>query len=264
MATGGGRSGDGERLPARQVRGDGGAVPSVREPRWQRRGGLHAAGGLGQAHALERRPRVWRTAAGAGDYETGLGRADDGNIAPTNANLGVRRDPAAPTRRGRTRPGSQENLPINCVNWCEAYAFCIWDGGFLPSEAEWEYAAAGGSQQRSIRGGRRRRGRRTSTRSTACYYPSGSRDLHGVANIAPVGTATLGAGPGASSIWRATCRQWNLDWYCYLRRIRAPIAPIRQRLPTVSIGKGGTWDTPNVSLLLPTVRYSSAPTTRSV
>src|SRR5580704_11098021 len=38
--------------------------------------------------------------------------------------------------------GTQENLPINCVNWYEAYAFCIWDGGgFLPSEAEWEYAA---------------------------------------------------------------------------------------------------------------------------
>src|SRR5580693_3178198 len=32
--------------------------------------------------------------------------------------------------------GTQENLPINCVNWYEAYAFCIWDGGgFLPSEA---------------------------------------------------------------------------------------------------------------------------------
>ena len=42
---------------------------------------------------------------------------------------------------------SQENLPINCVDWAEAYAFCIWDGGFLPSEAEWEYAAAGGSLQ---------------------------------------------------------------------------------------------------------------------
>jgi formylglycine-generating enzyme required for sulfatase activity len=41
-------------------------------------------------------------------------------------------------------PGTNENNPINCETWYEAYAFCIWDGGFLPSEAEWNYAAAGG------------------------------------------------------------------------------------------------------------------------
>jgi sulfatase modifying factor 1 len=41
-----------------------------------------------------------------------------------------------------------ENKPLNCVNWYQAYAYCIWDGGFLPSEAEWNYAAAGGAQQR--------------------------------------------------------------------------------------------------------------------
>ena len=34
------------------------------------------------------------------------------------------------------------------MNWFESYAFCIWDGGFLASEAEWNYAAAGGSEQR--------------------------------------------------------------------------------------------------------------------
>jgi formylglycine-generating enzyme len=38
-----------------------------------------------------------------------------------------------------------ERRPINCVNWYQAQAFCIWDGGF---EAEWNYAAAGGSEQR--------------------------------------------------------------------------------------------------------------------
>jgi formylglycine-generating enzyme required for sulfatase activity len=41
-----------------------------------------------------------------------------------------------------------ETKPINCVDWYEAFAFCIWDGGRLATEAEWEYAAAGGSEGR--------------------------------------------------------------------------------------------------------------------
>jgi formylglycine-generating enzyme len=37
---------------------------------------------------------------------------------------------------------------LNCVSWYVLFAFCVWDGGRLPTDAEWGFALAGGEEQR--------------------------------------------------------------------------------------------------------------------
>jgi formylglycine-generating enzyme required for sulfatase activity len=44
--------------------------------------------------------------------------------------------------------GSFDDRPMTCITWFEAFAFCAWDGGRLPTDAEWGYAALGGDEQR--------------------------------------------------------------------------------------------------------------------
>lgn len=45
---------------------------------------------------------------------------------------------------------SLDRKPLNCASWHVLEAFCVWDGGRLPTLAEWTFAAQGGDEQRSF------------------------------------------------------------------------------------------------------------------
>jgi len=147
-------------------------------------------------------------------YESGWNAADDTNIAPTDANLACYGGTFA---TWTPSPAGQENLPINCVNWFEAFAFCIWDGGFLPSEAEWGYAAAGGGEQREYPWGSTPPGTQNQRAIYGCYYPGGADgglpSCMGVTNLAAVGTAPAGTGAWGQLDLAGDVFQWIADYY---------------------------------------------------
>ncbi|MBM4364485.1 MAG: SUMF1/EgtB/PvdO family nonheme iron enzyme [Deltaproteobacteria bacterium] len=117
-----------------------------------------------------------------------------------------------PNQTWTSPEGANENLPINCVNWFQAQAFCIWDGGFLPSEAEWNYAAAGGDEQRLYPWGAVAPGPNANLAVYGCYY-NGAGSCSGVTNIAPVGFASAGVGRYGQVDLAGNVYEWNLDWY---------------------------------------------------
>ncbi|MDB4953489.1 MAG: hypothetical protein JWO36_1058 [Myxococcales bacterium] len=108
-------------------------------------------------------------------------------------------------------PGANESLPIDCVTWFEAMAFCTWDGGFLPTEAQWNYAAAGGSEQRVYPWS-------SPPTSTAidCSYLNYNDNIigpcdgkmHRVGDNSPKGDGKWGQADLAGNV-----REWTLDWY---------------------------------------------------
>ncbi len=105
---------------------------------------------------------AWKPAAGSGKHahldggkgianETGWDSAWDMTLPTTKAAWDTALICAGgegPLSTWTPAPGSIEDRAINCIDWYQAYAFCIWDEGFLPSEAELNYAGAAGSEHR--------------------------------------------------------------------------------------------------------------------
>ncbi len=155
--------------------------------------------------------------------------------------------------------GARDNLPVNCVNWYLAYAFCAWDGGYLPTEAQWEYAAAGGEENRlypwgpQSPAGRARYGGDSSASSV--------EEMFG-----PVGSYSTGGGRWGQLDLAGSLDEWNLDtfaadWYSSGGAACADCANLGEWVTggVVRSWRGGDWASSEASGYLRSAARSGAP-----
>lgn len=96
--------------------------------------------------------------------------------------------------------GPNEYMPASCMTWYEAFAFCAWDGGRLPTDSEWNYVAAGGAEQRKYPWGS---DAPDATRAVLAFTPT--------AHLTPVGSAPRGAARWGVMDMAGSRREWVRD-----------------------------------------------------
>jgi formylglycine-generating enzyme len=160
--------------------------------------------------------------------------------------------------------GTNDFLPMNCVSWYEAFAFCVWDGGRLPTQLEWQYASKGGSENRIYAWGNTPvpTGNKDATEAYANYdcLASGTAAC-AFQDILRVGSRPAGAGKFgqmdlAGSVW-----EWTLDWNDALPTTCDNCANVESGTARVELG--GAWNS-SANSLTPTYRVADEPTARSV
>lgn len=105
-----------------------------------------------------------------------------------------------------TAEPATEARAVGGATWFEAFAFCAWDGGFLPTEAEWGFAASGGNEQRAYPWSRPADALDID-RTRAAYFDGSAT----AASVHAVGALPTGDGRFAHADLGGNVAEWVLD-----------------------------------------------------
>lgn len=141
-----------------------------------------------------------------------------------------------------------ESRPANCVSWYGAEAFCNWLAGLtgetyrLPTEAQWEFAARGGTRQRAWP-----TGDNPPESDEACYGrawagPSVTLDAVDAGNPGPDGIHAM-----AGNVWEWCLEPFIGNYHRTMEYQRDP-KPWSGRELNYRVVRGGCWSSPREEL----------------
>jgi len=144
----------------------------------------------------------------------------NGTLAATKAQLDTALQ-CSPHQTWTDTPNTNDNLPINCVTWYEAQAFCIWDGGYLPTEAEWNFVAAQGAMQTAYPWSNPPSQLTIDCGHANYEVSAGTYCVPTMGNPKIVGATPLGDATTVSDL-AGNVAEWTLDYYATLASTQYP------------------------------------------